>query len=429
MPSTCIKNITRDQRQEAARIKWIKNKCRGTFEFATGFGKTFTAIKCLKSVIQKYSNFKVLVVVPTDNLKGQWIQYIDNNDLSFNVDVQIVNTVIKYKWTCDILVVDEVHRYASETFKEIFSQVSFKYILGLTATFKRLDGKHEIIAKYCPVIDRVTTEEALANGWLSNFKEYQVLIEVDNIEEYENWNKQFTEYFEFFNFDFGLAMSMIGENGFLNRSKMRDEICSSLPQPVSEERRKAIFRDITYHATGFIRAIQARKAFINNHPKKIEVARKIIEARSDAKIITFSNNVEMAKSIGYGAVYTGKGSKAKNKKILEDFATSAFGVINSCAKLNEGADIKGLSVAIILGLDSSETKSVQRRGRAIRKEGDKLAEIFNIVIDRTVETKWFLKSHENSPYMTIGEEGLEDLLRGEEPRPYNRKIKDFTFRY
>lgn len=37
---------SRDERQEIARIKWIKNKCRGTFEFATGFGVVKTLTGC-----------------------------------------------------------------------------------------------------------------------------------------------------------------------------------------------------------------------------------------------------------------------------------------------------------------------------------------------------------------------------------------------
>lgn len=341
--------------------------------------------------------------------------------------MQIVNTVIKKKWKCNILIIDEAHRYASDTFQEIFNTVDYKYILGLTATFERLDGKHELIAKYCPVIDAVTTEEALINGWLSNFKEYQVLIDVDDIAEYKKLNSEFLEHFEFFNYDFNLAMSMIGNNGFMNRAKYRDSICKPDASP---EDRKNLFRLITIHATGFIRTIQKRKAFINNHPKKLEIARKIIESRPGAKIITFSSNVKMAESIGYGVVYTGKsGSKKKNRITLEEFGEQESGVINSCVKLNEGADIRGLSVAIILGLDSSETKSIQRRGRAIRKEGDKLAEIFNIVIDQTVETKWFSSSHKSSPFVTIDEDGLDAVLRGEEPKPYVKKIKDFTFRY
>ena len=39
-----------------------------------------------------------------------------------------------------------------------------------------------------------------------------------------------------------------------------------------------------------MRAVQKRKAFINNHPKKLELTRKIINARPFSKIITFSND-------------------------------------------------------------------------------------------------------------------------------------------
>lgn len=34
------------------RIKWIDNKCRGTLEYGTGVGKTYTAIKCCKECLE-----------------------------------------------------------------------------------------------------------------------------------------------------------------------------------------------------------------------------------------------------------------------------------------------------------------------------------------------------------------------------------------
>ena len=30
--------MTRDERQEQCRVRWIKNKCRGTIVASTGFG-------------------------------------------------------------------------------------------------------------------------------------------------------------------------------------------------------------------------------------------------------------------------------------------------------------------------------------------------------------------------------------------------------
>ena len=416
--------MTRDERQEIARVKWIKNRCCGTLIQPTGCGKTVTALKCLRSVLDKYPNIRVLVVVPTDNLKEQWRVQLDEWGIEFNADVQVINTIIKHSWTTDILVLDEEHRYGADTFQQVFDKVKYKYILGLTATFERLDGKHQLINKYCPVIDEVSIIEAKANGWISDYVEYQVILDVDNIEEYKELNKQFTTDFEFFDFDWNKVNSCLGPGGFKYRYHLSKEMC-----PNDEEKRKNIFKAITYHATSFMRVLQQRKSFINNHPKKLEVTRRIIEARPNSKIITFSNNIKMAESIGIGNVYSGKDSKKKGRITLEEFNSKSTGILNSISKLNEGADIKGLSVGIILGLDSSEIKAVQRRGRCIRFEKGKKAEIFNLVIDQTVETKWFSNGHPNEGYITIDEDGLNEVLAGKEPKPYVKKLKDFTFRY
>lgn len=221
-------------------------------------------------------------------------------------------------------------------------------------------------------------------------------------------------------------MSQIGANGYKAQIKYRDKLC---PNGSTEDKKKTL-QSIKYHAANFMRMIQKRKAYINNHPKKIEIARRIIEARSNSKIITFSNNIKMAESIGMGGqVYTGKDSKKKARANLEEFNNAKIGLIHSVAKLNEGADIKGLNVGIILGLDSSEIKAVQRRGRCIRFEKDKIAEIFNLVIDSTVEMEWFKKGHPNGDYIIIDEQGLKDVLAGKEPQPYKKKLKQFQFRF
>ena len=107
---------------------------------------------------------------------------------------------------------------------KVFTCVKYKLILGLTATFERLDGKHILLQKYCPIVDVVTTVEALVNGWISEYKEYQVLIKVDDIEEYKILNKEWLQHFEFFQFSFDVAMRMAGTEGWKAKLAYRDEI-------------------------------------------------------------------------------------------------------------------------------------------------------------------------------------------------------------
>jgi superfamily II DNA or RNA helicase len=253
-----------------------------------------------------------------------------------------------------------------------------------------------------------------------------VLIKVDDIEEYKSLQKEWLQHFEFFQFDFNTAMRMAGPEGWKAKLAYRDELYKGN----DESKKKEILQAINYHSAGFMRTMTKRKAFINNHPKKVEIAKKIIEARSDKKIITFSNNVKMAESIGVGDVYTGRISKKRSSTIIEDFNNASVGVLNTCAKANEGLDVKGLSVAIILGTDSSETKARQRRGRTVRKEGDKVAEIFYIVIKNTVEEKWVKNNHKTDKnYITIDEKGLEQVLKGEQPDLFKPKLGEIMFRF
>jgi len=418
--------MTRTERQQEAVRNWIKSKGKGSIEAATGFGKTNMGLMTIRALLKKYPQFRILVVVPTTALKSQWENKIDFEGFSFNVEVHVINTVIKHKWSCDLLILDECHRFSSNDFSQIFDCVKYKLILGLTATFERLDGKHIIMRKYCPIVDNISFMECLANGWVSDYKEYLVLIDVDDISTYENLNKEWIQHYEFFQYNFKLAMSMCNKDGWKNKIAYRD----MLYKGDDEQMKKQILGAINYHSAGFIRTMTARKSFINNHPKKVEIAKRIIEARSDKKIITFSNNVKMAESIGIGEVYTGRVSKKRSTTMIEEFNASEIGVLNTCAKANEGLDIKGLSVAIILGTDSSETKARQRRGRTVRKEGDKIAEVFYIVIKNSVEEKWVKNNHKTDKnYITIDETGLEQVLRGEQPTLYKSKLGEIMFRF
>ena len=420
--------MTRTERQQESVKKWLANKGKGTIVGATGYGKTRCALMSIKALLKKYPQFRVLVVVPTEALQKQWLGHIDEWGFQFNVEVVIINTCIKHSWQCDMLIIDEIHRTGADEFSKVFKQVKYRIILGLTATIERLDGKHSLIQKYCPVIDDIPTIECLVNRWISEYKEYQVLIDVDNIDYYKSLNKEWIQHFEFFQYDFGLAMSMVKPKvGWQNKLKFRDELYKGN----DENMKKQVLQSINYHSAGFIRTMTARKAFIYNHPKKIEIARKIIEAKSGSKIITFSTNVEMAEAIENGQnVYTGKTSKKKGRVMLEDFISGNIKTLHSCKKLDEGFDCPDASVAIILGFDSSETKSTQRRGRVVRKFEDKVAEIFYIVINNTQETKWFKDSHsKTNNYITIDEVGLEKVLRGENPEPIAQKPRELMFRF
>lgn len=416
--------LTRDERQDESVHKWLQAKGRATVVAATGVGKTRIAIKCIQKVRSKYPTTSILILVPTELLKNQWIEELDKWELNINIKVQVMMGASKREYQCDMLIIDEAHRINSELIANVFKVVKYKLILGLTATFERLDGRHEILAKYAPVCDTITMEEALLNGWISKYKDFVVLIDVDDIDLYKSYNKSFTESFEFFNFDFNKAMSMIGQFGLKNKLAYRDELCKG-----DESKKKEILKLINYHASNFIRSIQSRKKFVQEHSEKLRIAEKIIEHRKNSKIITFSANTKIAESFSTGFVYTGKEGKKKNRITLEEFSSLNSGVLNTVKLAEEGMNLPDLSVGIMLGVNSSKTKAVQTLGRVVRLSKDKTAEFFTLVINDTVETEWMKKSRIDDNFTVIDEENLIKYLNGEEWQPYKKKLKNFTYRF
>lgn len=98
--------MTRTERQQEAIKKWIAAKGKGTIIAPTGAGKSYIALMSIKALLKKYPYFRVLVVVPTTTLKNQWAQHVYNWGFDFNVDIVVINSIIKQKYVCDYLILD-----------------------------------------------------------------------------------------------------------------------------------------------------------------------------------------------------------------------------------------------------------------------------------------------------------------------------------
>ena len=100
--------VSRDERQAQSVHKWLENKGKGCLECCTGYGKSRCAIMAIQKVLTKYPQLRVLIVVPTELLKNQWLGHIECNQLQLNVDVAIINSVAKNGAQCDLLIIDKV---------------------------------------------------------------------------------------------------------------------------------------------------------------------------------------------------------------------------------------------------------------------------------------------------------------------------------
>lgn len=399
--------MTRTERQELAIEKWKKAGCRGSVIAATGTGKTRIALKCISRVLNKNPSVKTVVVVPTRVLKDQWEKEIEEffEGEFVNIEVKVLKTASMKKFYCNFLVIDESHTAAAASLRNVFKNCNPTFILGLTATYERLDGQEkEVLDKYCPPCDEITLQEATKNGWLSPYKEYRILVDVD-LTEYNNANRSFMNNFAVLNFDFNLGMMLCSNPIKLNQYAAQMGMKSS-------DLKKVVY--------AWNKALQFRKSFIINHPKKLEIAKKIIEARKDKKIITFNSSVKQCEEYGDGYIVHSKNTKKKNQAIIDEFSKMPSACLHSVKMLEAGLNVPDINVGIAVGFTSSKISAVQTRGRCLRFEPNKEAEFFTIILKGTQEEKWAKKAAEGLSYIEIDESELEDILNNKD---INRKSK------
>lgn len=406
--------MNRTDRQKIGIKRWLKTGGKGTLCYATGVGKTRTALMTAQLLVKNNPNAYILISVPTTYLKEQWTGELIKFNLINNCEVQVINTIITRNWSCDLLIIDEAHRTPSDCFSAIFTTVNYKMILCLTATLERLDKRETLVKQYAPVCDNITLEEAIQEKWVSPIKNYLVILNVD-LTEYKELDRKFNSYFAFFDWNYNKAQACLQDWKY--RNSYAKEIGSSP-------------KDVMTMAAGWMRALHGRKNFIENHPKKIEICQKILDARTNTKCITFCPTIKFAESIKRGVVYHSKRKAAENKAIREAFNKASTGVINTSKALNEGADISGLTVGIKMNVNSSKITSLQTQGRICRFAPDKVAEMFTIVLGNTQEVKWFNNSAPSEYIVLDTEEKLQKVLNYEIVESRQRDpMKDLQFRF
>jgi superfamily II DNA or RNA helicase len=366
--------MDRTARQILGLKKWSADNFKGIAEYPTGFGKTYTAIMAIKGMIVKKDIKSCLVVVPTIELKSQWEEELKKNKVTI-ATVMVINSAIKIDQEVDMLVLDEIHRYAAESFRNIFIRVGCLYILGLTATLEREDNFHEVILEYLNVFDKISVDEALENDWIAPYKVYNIAVELSNNDQIE-YNKANNAFKHF------AAKLGHGSQAFKNATaylKSPDKVLQG-------------------QAGAYYNSLRKRKSICQNNSNKINATKQIIDLFNNRNGLIFSATTEFAENLQdtLGDICMTFHSKIKRKDqelIVKRFKDKRTKVrfLSSVQALNEGFNVPECSIAIIAGSTSTKRTFIQQLGRVVRKTPDKEAIIINLYTPGTQEEVWMKK--------------------------------------
>lgn len=275
-------------RQLRCVVRWMKDyNARGTIEAATGFGKSTLGL-IIKAKMKTFTTMKyggkVIIVVPTTPLKKQWESVMKDLGFYENIEVHVINTVALsdgfYRDT-DLLIIDEIHLMAANKFSRIFQRINYSWILGLTATLSRLDGKEQILKRYAPICDSISQKEAIKQGWISDFIEFNLAVPVsrEESERQMSLNKEIRYFMSKFG-DFNLLLSCL----------------KSANAKLYAQQNNYDEKDVMKWARQGMRVITERKRLLEMPQRKIDVAVELIK-EFNLKTITFSQAADFADAV------------------------------------------------------------------------------------------------------------------------------------
>jgi superfamily II DNA or RNA helicase len=346
-------------------------------ELPTGAGKTVIAIRAMVDL-----GVPTLVVVPTVDLLDQW-----QRELEREFDAPIGRfgggeqrreaiTVSTYDSAYlkadgvgdafEFVVFDEVHHLGGEGFRDAARLLAAPARLGLTATFERPDGAHEVVADL--VGDRVYALDVddLAGDHLAPYDIRRIEVELtdEERERYDEKQGTFVEYVR----DAGITFS--------SGSDYQELVKRSGNDPAAREA---------------LLAKQDAREIMMNAERKVERLGEILGRHRDDRVIVFTAHTDLVYRLSerflLPAITAETGAKER-REILERFRDGTYGRVVAANVLDEGVDVPDANVAVLLSGSGSEREFTQRLGRVLRpKEDGGRATLYELVSAETAEER------------------------------------------
>ena len=375
--------------QAAGLASWVANDRRGILAFATGSGKTFTAIQAIREALTEHSEV-VLVVVPDAVLFDQWHAELLETTADLGVRIlragagygrwrgaleawtapgdrrRLVLATVQTARTADfrermrggdhvLIVADEVHRLGSPTNQDLMDARLFGARLGLSATPERAGdpaGTAAVLRFFGGVLDpRYTLSDAVRDGVLTPYfyRPHTVELMEDEVAE---WRE------------------MTGAITRLHFKQERREPDGSTAESIK-------------------RLLIKRARVVKRAKGKLQLAANVMSTEYVAgqRWIIYCDDMEQLDAVGQKLRENGIESMPFHSKMKGDrkatleWLDRRGGILVAIKCLDEGVDIPSVTHALILASSKNPREFIQRRGRVLRKaEGKALAYVHDAIV-------------------------------------------------
>jgi len=443
------------ERQEEGVDKWIKTK-DGIFAYATGVGKSLTSQLCIKR-LEKEKKHSYLFIAPNDLLVKQYKENIKlfPKHLIERIHLKTIGEVLEegLRYDVDVLIVDELHEFHTDERIKIFNLdfIKHKHFIGLTASW--LDRNFYKISKHKSIIDIIDTEEAIKNGFINEFVEFNLELKLNEKEQkyYNELSERISVYLPRVNNDISLAQKVISggkdnegkywagpmfakaisyKNGWhdkLNINNPRDKEIDEIWNP----------NRILNYARTALNAVRQRKDLLNNCESKFNTSIEILKKFNLDKIIVFSESTTFADRLYYKlealkekvVIYhsnlktimvtsekSGKLIKLGKTRLknlaINNMLEGKARILVTAKSLDKGLNIPNLSFNLTVSGTQNGTQYEQRRGRGLRLASDGVKKptiLVNLYIKDTQDEIWINNRQNNIKHIIHNISSIEEI--------------------
>lgn len=381
-------------------VKLLHEKHKGILKFATGSGKTKTAILFLNEHFKENKSNFVVVVVPDKTLVRQWENELKNYfskvegcDSDHNNWRKKAKQYVSFYNTIGIddnfILVSTINTFSSNDFQEIIRNLNNKYVfiadechtygtvnslrvlpqteyrIGLSATpeiHMNDDATSRLFEYFGGILLEYSLADAIRENKLVKYNYYPIILTL-NIDEKLRYED--------------LTMKIVKLLGKDNESEFNNKISPQASMLLFKRSR------IIYSAISKLDYIRDNIDEISK--KKHMLIYCGITSANESEIgknqISSVNEILKENNI-VSAQYTESESGETRIDNIELFKDGTYKILVAMKCLDQGVDIPEIENAIIMASSTNPREFIQRRGRLLRKNGEskKIARIYDLVI-------------------------------------------------
>ena len=379
------KGRTLKPHQSAGLASWRANARCGILAFATGAGKTFTALEAIRESLTEFHEVPV-IVVPDTTLFAQWLEELEPAVTPLGASILRVGAGFNFwrdairDWTTPgerrvvlatvqtarsdafrsgitngshlFVVADEVHRLGSSANRTLLDETLFGPRLGLSATPERAGdavGTSALLAYFGGVLEpRYSLTDAIRDHVLTPYFYRPKTVSLSEAEA-GGWRRLSRQ--------IARLRAQVGDNA---GTDARIE-----------------------------RLLFARARIVKRARAKVNLAVEIIDEAFEhgQRWIIYCDDQEQLDDVtaaladaGHTAMpyhFAMEGDRAETLRWLDYFG----GIVVAIKCLDEGVDIPSVTHALILASSKNPREFVQRRGRVLRRaQGKSLAFVYDAIV-------------------------------------------------